>query len=175
MRFSSSRCRSGLAPDWSGWSQIRFVGLVVLLEIAAMKNVTSEPSRRQAAAMMNPTRPHGQYPLEKGTRMHRLFRTPKPSRMDFVVNLSLGLAAVLAVVFSLGTTFNFCTHLDRIARRFSNQDGLVVVSGPDQPEGNSFTNAASLPAPILQPGPVMRTNPPSGLPPHGETRSPMSG
>jgi len=95
--------------------------------------------------------------------------------MDFVVNLSLGLAAVLAVVFSLGTTFNFCTHLDRIARRFSNQDGLVVVSGPDQPEGNSFTNAAGPPAPIPQPSPVLRTNLTSGMPGGGETSSPMSG
>jgi len=95
--------------------------------------------------------------------------------MDFVVNLSLGLAAMLAVGFSLGATFAFCAHLDRIAGWFSSQEGLAIVSGPDQPERNSFTNAAGPPTPVLQPDSVLRTNLPSGSPGSGETRSPMSG
>jgi hypothetical protein len=107
--------------------------------------------------------------------MHRLFRTPEPSRMDQVVHLSLGLVAMLAVVFSLGPAIDFCAHLDRIARGLSSQDGSAVVSGPDQLEKDSFTNTAGLPAPLLQQGPVLRTNLPSASPASGEAGSPMSG
>jgi len=107
--------------------------------------------------------------------MRRLLRCPEPSRLDFAVHFSLGLAALMAVVLSLGATFDFCARLDQIGRWFSNQDGSEIVSGPDQREKNSFTNAAGLPTPLLRPGPVLPTNLPAGLPVCPDSGSPMSG
>src|ERR1043166_4259537 len=106
-----------------------------------MKDLWIEPGLRRYAAKRNHTLPDGRNPIGNRTRMHRLIRTPNPSRMDFVVNLSLGLAAMLAVAFSLRAAFDFCARLDRIAQWCSSQDGLAVVSGSDQPGRNSFTNA----------------------------------
>src|SRR6266566_10039067 len=59
--------------------------------------------------------PRRDSPFEKGTDMRQLFRYNEPTRMDYIVHLSLGLAAVVAVVCSLGATFDFCARLDRIA------------------------------------------------------------
>src|SRR5256885_36177 len=107
--------------------------------------------------------------------MHQLFRCPKTSRLDFAVHLSLGVAALVAVVLSLGATFGFCARLDQITRWFSNSDGPAIVSGADQPEANSFTNAGGLSTPLRPPGPVLQTNMPTGLPVSGDNGSPMSG
>src|SRR5437879_6016293 len=53
--------------------------------------------------------------FEKGNCMRQLFRCNEPTRMDLVVHVSLGLAAVVAVICSLEATFDFCSRLDQIA------------------------------------------------------------
>src|ERR1041385_7500839 len=87
--FFSSRSPSNLAPDSSRSSHNRFVEAAVRLKTARTKN--------------------------EGTDMCRLPPNDQSSRMDFAVHLGLGLAALLAVVISLGATFDFCGRLDQIA------------------------------------------------------------
>jgi len=96
--------------------------------------------------------------------MHQLIHCPQTSRMDFAVHFSLGLAALVAVVLSLGATFDFCAHLDQIAERFSGDRSSIVVSAPVESEQNAFTNAAGVAAPLPGPGQASRTNPVSAAP-----------
>ena len=88
--------------------------------------------------------------------MHQLIHCPQTSRMDFAVHFSLGLAALVAVVLSLGATFDFCAHLDQIAERFSGDRSSIVVSAPVESEQNAFTNAAGVAAPLPGPGQAAR-------------------
>jgi hypothetical protein len=106
--------------------------------------------------------------------MRQLFHNDEPTRMDFVVHVSLGLAAVVAVVFSLVATFDFCSRLDRIAEWI--QDPSAVVSAPGERERNSFTNTAGVEAPFLDADQAPRTNYPA-VPPAADqgVGSPASG
>ena len=70
--------------------------------------------------------------------MPHLFRCNEPARMEFVVHLSLGLAAVVAVCCSLGVTFDFCARLDQIASWFRVPSTVVPVAAEE--ERTSFTN-----------------------------------
>ena len=79
--------------------------------------------------------------------MHRLYHGPESSRWDCVVHLSLGLAAVVAVVCSLEAAFDFCARLDQIAEWI--QGPSAVVCAPGERERISFTNAAGVEAPVL--------------------------
>ena len=88
--------------------------------------------------------------------MRRLFRYNEPTRMDSVVHLSLGLAAVVAVIGSLGATFDFCARLDQIVEWF--QSPATGVSVPGEGERVSFTNAAGVEAPVLDAGQTTQTN-----------------
>ena len=94
--------------------------------------------------------------------MRQLFRYNEPTRMDYVVHLSLALAAVVAVVCSLGVTFDFCARLDQIAEWF--RDPVAVVSIPEEGETISFTNAAGVEVPVLDAGQVTQTNLPGTAP-----------
>ena len=94
--------------------------------------------------------------------MRLVFRYNEPTRMDCVVHLSLGLAAVVAVICSLGATFDFCARLDQIAEWF--QAPSAVVSVPREGERISFTNAAAVEAPVLDAGQVPQTNLPGTAP-----------
>ena len=108
--------------------------------------------------------------------MHRLYRGPEPSRWDFVVHLSLGLAAVAAVVLALGATFDFCVNLGPIAAWFSTDAESAVVSGPGHSDTNALTNANGCDVPSPDPGQASRTNLPAGAPEAGGCAgSPMSG
>jgi hypothetical protein len=91
--------------------------------------------------------------------------------MDCVVHLSLGLAAVLAVICSLGATFDFCTRLDQIVESFQ---APAVVSVPGEAEKNSFTNATGVEAPGLNAGQATQTNFPATTAEQG-LGSPASG
>ncbi len=86
--------------------------------------------------------------------MRHRFRCNEPTRMDYVVYLSLSLAALLAVVCSLGVTLDFCAHLDQIAHWF------MVPSAVVEGEKVSFTNAAGVESSVLDPGQVAQTNVP---------------
>ena len=85
--------------------------------------------------------------FEKGTTLRQLFRYNEPTRMDHAVHLSLGLAAVVAVVCSLEAAFDFCARLDQIAEWI--QGPSAVVCAPGERERISFTNAAGVEAPVL--------------------------
>jgi hypothetical protein len=76
--------------------------------------------------------------------------------MDYVVYLSLGLAAVVAVVCSLGATFDFCAHLNQFVEWF--QAPSAVVSEPGEGERISFTNAAGAEVPVLDAGQATQPN-----------------
>jgi len=101
---------------------------------------------------------------------HRLISYHEPTRMDFIVHLSLGLAAVVAMICSLRATFDFCTRLDRITESF--QVPSAVVAAPVEAEKNSFTNAAGVEAPVLDAG--TQTNLPAPAADRG-VGSPASG
>ena len=88
--------------------------------------------------------------------MRQLFRYNEPTRMDYVVHLSLALAAVVAVVCSLGVTFDFCARLDQIAEWF--RDPAAVVSIPEEGKRISFTNAAGVEVPVQDAGQATQTN-----------------
>jgi hypothetical protein len=94
--------------------------------------------------------------FEKGTDMRQLFRYNEPTRMDHVVHLSLGLAAVVAVICSLEATFDFCSRLVRIAEWI--QSPSAVVSVPGERERNSFTNTACVEALFLDADQAPQTN-----------------
>jgi hypothetical protein len=100
--------------------------------------------------------------FEKGTDMRQLVRYNEPTRMDYVVHVSLGLAAVVAAVCSLEATFDFCSRLDRIAQWI--QGSSAVVSVPGEKERNSFTNAAGIEAPVLDADQAPQTNLPAVAP-----------
>jgi len=91
-----------------------------------------------------------------------LFRCNEPMRMDYAVHLSLGLAAVVAVICSLKATFDFCARLDQIAEWF--RGPATVVSVPGERERISFTNAAGVEAPVLDTDQVPQTNLPAVAP-----------
>ena len=94
--------------------------------------------------------------------MRQLFRYNEPTRMDFVVHLSLGLAAVVAVICSLEATFDFCARLDPIAEWF--RGTAAVVSVPGDRERISFTNAAGVEASLLDAEQAAQTNLPAVAP-----------
>jgi len=94
--------------------------------------------------------------------MRQLFRNNEPTRMDFVVHLSLGLAAVVAAVCSLEATFDFCARLDQIAEWFQAPSALAPV--PGERERISFTNAAGVEVPVLDAGQAPQTNLPGTAP-----------
>ena len=94
--------------------------------------------------------------------MRQLFRCNEPTRMDLVVHVGLGLAAVVAVICSLEATFDFCSRLDQIAEWI--QGAPAVVSVPGEGERNSFTNAAGVEAPALGADQVPQTNLPAVAP-----------
>jgi hypothetical protein len=104
--------------------------------------------------------------------MRQLFHNHEPTRMEFVVHVSLGLAAVVAVVCSLEATFDFCSRLDRIAEWI--QDPSAVVSVPGERERNTFTNATGVEAPVLDTGQPTQTNFPAPAADRG-IGSPASG
>ena len=94
--------------------------------------------------------------------MRQLFRCNEPMRMDYVVHLSLGLAAVVAVICSLRATFDFCARLDQIAEWFRAPSAVVCVPGERKPI--RFTNAAGVEAPVLDAGQALQTNLPGTAP-----------
>jgi hypothetical protein len=116
--------------------------------------------------------PRRNFTFEKGTDMRQLFRYNEPTRMDYVVHLSLGLAAVVAVFCSLQATFDFCARLDQIAEWF--QAPATVVSAPGEGKKNSFTNATGVEVPALEAGRSAQTNFPAATAEQG-MGSPASG
>ena len=88
--------------------------------------------------------------------MRQLFRYNEPTRMDYIVHLSLGLAAVVAVVCSLGATFDFCGRLDQIVEWF--QRPAAVVCMPGERERISLTNSSCVEVPVLDAGQATQTN-----------------
>ena len=88
--------------------------------------------------------------------MRQLFRYNEPTRMDHVVHLSLGLAAIVAVVCSLEATFDFCSRLDQIAEWIQGPSAVATV--PDEKERNSFTDTAGVEAPLLDTDQAPQTN-----------------
>jgi len=102
--------------------------------------------------------------------MRQLFRYNEPTRMDYVVHLSLGLAAVVAVVCSLGATFDFCARLNQVVEWF--QAPSAVVSVPGEGERISFTNNAGVEVPVA--GQATQTNFPAPAADQG-MGSPASG
>ena len=106
--------------------------------------------------------------------MRQLFRYNEPTRMDHVVHVSLGLAAILAAVCSLEATFDFCSRLDQIVEWF--QGPAAVVSAPGKGERISFTNAANVEVPVMDTGQATQTNLP-GIAPAADrgVGSPTSG
>ena len=104
--------------------------------------------------------------------MRQLLSYNEPTRMDCVVHLSLGLAAVVAVVCSLGATFDFCARLNQIVEWF--QAPSAVVSVPGEGERISFTNAAGVEVPVLDAGQATQTNFPAPAADRG-VGSPASG
>jgi hypothetical protein len=100
--------------------------------------------------------------FEKGTDMRELFRHNEPTRMDYVVHLCLGLAAVVAMVCSLEATFDFCSRLDQFAEWI--QGPSAVVSVPAEREKISFTNTAGVEAPLLDADRAPQTNLPAVAP-----------
>jgi hypothetical protein len=107
--------------------------------------------------------------------MRQILRFNEPTRMDAVIHLCLGLAAVVAVVCSLEAAFDFCGRLDQLAESF--QAPTSVGSVTDENVMSSFTNAASVEAPVLDAGQVQQTNLP-GMTPAAADRgvsSPASG
>ena len=94
--------------------------------------------------------------------MRELFRYNEPTRMDYVVHVSLGLAAIVAVVCSLEATFDFCSRLDQIVEWF--QGPAAVVTVPGETERNSFTNTAGVEAPLRDADWAPQTNLPAVAP-----------
>jgi hypothetical protein len=92
-----------------------------------------------------------------------LFRCPGPNPMDRVVHLTLGLAVLVAVIFSLGEALNFCAQLDQIAERLSS-DRPAVVSSTEEQENTGFTNATAAGTGGPSRGSTCRTNSPSAVP-----------
>jgi hypothetical protein len=92
--------------------------------------------------------------------------------MDWIVHLSLGLAALAAVVCALGATFDFCGHLNQIAGEFN--DSSALVAAPDEARKSALTNAAGVDGSVLDPVQPGRTNPPS-VAPAACRESPLSG
>jgi len=106
--------------------------------------------------------------------MRQLFRCNEPMRMDYVVHLSLGLAAVVAVICSLKATFDFCARLDQIADWFRAPSAVVCV--PGERERIPLTNAAGVEGPVLDSGQAPHTNLPAFAPTADrEVGSPVSG
>ena len=106
--------------------------------------------------------------------MRRLFRYNEPTRMDYIVHLSLGLAAVVAVVCSLGATFDFCARLDRIADWLKAPSAAAGESG--EGEKFSFTNGADVKVPVLDAAQPAQTNLPAIAPAaNRDVGSPASG
>src|SRR5436190_838065 len=112
------------------------------------------PNRKSKQRLQN--EPARDPTSEKGTDMRQLLSYNEPTRMDCVVHLSLGLAAVVAVVCSLGATFDFCARLNQIVEWF--QAPSAVVSVPSEGERISFTNAAGVEVPVLDAGQATQTN-----------------
>ena len=94
--------------------------------------------------------------------MRHLFRCNEPTRMETLVHLSLGLAAVVAACCSLAMTFDFCARLDQIAEWFRAPSAVVCV--PGERERIPFTNAAGVEAPMLNGGQARQTNLPGTAP-----------
>ena len=74
--------------------------------------------------------------------MRRLMRNTGLDRVDVLINVSLGLAAVLAVVISLRATFKFATGLDQIAGRLRPHPTLATTRPHRNSDGISLTNVA---------------------------------
>ena len=100
----------------------------------------------------------------KETDLHRLFRRDQSTRMDFAVHFSLGLAALLAVVFAAGATLDFCAQLDQIAARLSPDHSPTLVSAPGEKGRGSLTNAAGVGVPLPDSGRGPQTNLPAAVP-----------
>ena len=95
--------------------------------------------------------------------MRHLFRCNQPTRMDTLVHLSLGLAALVAICCSLGTAFDFCARLDQIADWFMAPS--PVVSAPGDGKRISLTNATGIEVPALEDaGTGLQTNLPAFAP-----------
>lgn len=107
-----------------------------------------------------------------GTDRGKLFRYNPSTRLDLIVHLGLGLAAVAAVICSLQATFAFCARLDQIGAWFRNPPAHVSPSS----EADRLTNAEGVDAPALDAGQTAQTNLPSVAPVvGGGLDSPMSG
>ena len=129
--------------------------------------VSKSKSRRQNGRIQ-------ETPFLKETDM-QIFRFNEPTRMDTVIHLCLGLAAVVAVVCSVEVAIDFCGRLDQLAESFQTPSAVGAVT--DEREMSTFTNAASVEAPVLDAGQVQQTNLP-GLAPAAADRglgSPASG
>jgi len=89
---------------------------------------------------------------------------------------SLGLAALLAVVFAAGATLDFCAQLDQIAARLSPDHSPTLVSAPGEKERGSLTNAAGVGVSLPDSGQGPQTNLPAAVPAAWRgVGSPMSG
>ena len=103
------------------------------------------------------------------------FPRPEPARMEGVVHLCLGLAVLVAVIFSLGATFDFCAHLDSVAGSFCSDGGPPVVSGSGQVVKSASTNSARQSVPLAEPREAPETNPPAAVSGDRGRAAPMSG
>ena len=54
----------------------------------------------------------------------------QPTRMDLAIHLILGLAALVAVIFALGATFEFCAQIDRIAATLNSGRSSAIIARP---------------------------------------------
>src|SRR5437870_6992063 len=54
----------------------------------------------------------------------------QPTRMDLAVHLILGLAVLVAVIFALGATFEFCAQIDRIAATLNTGRSSAIIATP---------------------------------------------
>ncbi|PYJ63546.1 MAG: hypothetical protein DME24_01165 [Verrucomicrobia bacterium] len=54
----------------------------------------------------------------------------QPTRMDLAVHLILGLAALVAVIFALRATFEFCAQIDRIAATLNTGRSSAIIATP---------------------------------------------
>jgi hypothetical protein len=74
--------------------------------------------------------------------MSRLLRSNESGRADLVVHLTLGAAAVAAVIICLWATFDFASRLDRIVERLSTRPATAIRAAPTDEPRNSHTNVA---------------------------------
>lgn len=98
-------------------------------------------------------------PHEEENNMNSLFRYPQPDRAHLLVHLTLGLAAVMAVVSAVTAMIELSADRDRIAVALSTGSRTVVCTEPG--ERNSLTNVGETKLTPADPGSRGHTNQPS--------------